>query len=244
MQMLASDLNNPEFVGATNPDALLYVEFYWHEPVDKWASEEESAKQGKRVVVRRPKQPFVRIMRPGDQTSILETAVREEHKARWPEKWLYWQMAEGMIEGEKVPGWQLDEWPYLDDKPELLRELKFVRFQTVDQLAGASDAQIQKLGIGGLGLREQARVDLRNRMGKEFQAQIAEKDKKIADMEERMAKLEAAIMNSAPAAPVAPDAKSMMDSTERQELVAQYVAKHGRKPHGKMSVEKIRAALG
>ena len=89
--MLASDLNNPEFVGAVNPDSLLYVEFYWHEPIDKWSSEQATMKAGKRVVIKLPKQPFVRIMRPGDQTTIVETAVREDHKARWPEKWMYWQ---------------------------------------------------------------------------------------------------------------------------------------------------------
>ena len=78
--MLASDLANPEFVGARNPDDMLYVEFYWHEPVDKNKSEE----QGK--TIREDKQPFVRIMRPGDNTSILETPVRDSHKQRWPQK--------------------------------------------------------------------------------------------------------------------------------------------------------------
>ena len=192
MSMLASDLNNPEFQGAVpNPDALLYVEFYWHEPVDKWASEVASQEKGKRVTVKLPRQPFVRIMRPGDQTSIIETPVREEHKMRWPDRWLYWQMAEGMIDDQKVPGFQLEDWNHLADKPELLRELKFARFQTVDQVAGASDAQVQKLGIGGPGLREQARADLRNRMGSEMREAMAAKDRELAEMKERMARLEA-----------------------------------------------------
>ena len=209
MAYLATDVANPDFVGAQNPDAALFVEFYWHEPVDKWASEEESNRLGKNTLVKRKemlvdpvtgkskptgknlKLAYVRIMRPGDQTSIIETSVREEHKQRWPERWLYWQMQEGLIDGgENVPGWRIEEWPHLTEKQELLRDLKHARFHTVDMVAGASDAQVQRLGIGGAGLREQARVDLRNRMGKEFGDKLAAKDKEVADMKARLEALE------------------------------------------------------
>ncbi len=30
--MLASDLNNPEFTNPSNPEAQLFVDFFWHEP--------------------------------------------------------------------------------------------------------------------------------------------------------------------------------------------------------------------
>jgi hypothetical protein len=194
--LLASDLNNPDFVGATNPDSQLYVEFYWHEPVDKWASEVKTQEQGKRVVVKGERQAFVRIMRPGDQTTIIETPVREDHKQRWPERWMYWQMSEGLVDNQVVPGWRIDEWPYLMDKPELLRELKYTRFQTVDQVAGASDAQVQKMGVGGMGLREQARIDLRGHYNKEVAKQLEDKDRELNEMKERMAKLEALVMQA------------------------------------------------
>ena len=39
MSLLASDLNNPAFVGAMNPDSVLSAEFYWHEPEDVHKSE-------------------------------------------------------------------------------------------------------------------------------------------------------------------------------------------------------------
>lgn len=189
--MLASDLNNPEFVGATNPDALLHVEIYWHEPVDKWASEVESEKKGKRVVVKRAREEWIRIMRPGDKDTIMECKLREDHKQRFPDKWLYFQIAEGLIDGGKdIPGWKLEEWPELDDQQDLLRELKFNRFYTVEQVAGAQDAQVQRLGIGGPGLRERARVALRERMRKEFAADLHEKDKLIAEQGEAIAALQ------------------------------------------------------
>jgi len=173
--MLASDVNNPEFVGAQNPDALLHVEFFWAEPIDKWASEEK----GKEV--RLKKQPFVRIMKPGDSTSILETAVREDHKARWPNQWLYWQMKEGLVEdGSGIPGWRIEEWPELANKPEQLRELHFLRFFVVEQIAGASDHQIQKMGMAGPGLRERARAAMRDRMNQQVKDAMKEKDATIA----------------------------------------------------------------
>jgi hypothetical protein len=41
---------------------------------------------------------------------------------------------------------------------------------------------VQKMGVGGLGLREQARVDLRNRTARTHGRAVAEKDKEIAEM--------------------------------------------------------------
>lgn len=189
--MVASDLNNPAFVGAINPDTLLHVEFYMHEPEDVHKSEE----QGK--IVRGPKQPYIRISNPGDKTSIVESPVFERHKARWPDRWLYFQIKEGLVEGAvEVPGWRIEEWTHLN--PEQLRELKFLRFSVVEQVAGASDEQIQKLGMGGLGLREAARQALRARMGAETREAMEKKDAEISalkqanvEMLEKFAKFEA-----------------------------------------------------
>ena len=189
--MLASDLNNNEFVGATNPDAMLAVEFYWHEPLDKWGSEVATQEAGRRVEKKLPRQPFVRISRPGDNTSILEAPVREVHKQRFPEKWLYFQLSEGLIDGAAdIPGFKLDEWTYLDDKPEQKRDLKYLRFLTVEQLAGASDGQIQRI-MGGLGLREMAKQALREKLGADVKAQIEAKDKQLAEQGEAIEALKA-----------------------------------------------------
>ena len=181
--MLASDLNNPEFSNPMNPEALLHVEFYWHAPIDKWQSQlQEKEVRGARI-------PFVRIMRPGDNTSNHETAVRDDHKRRWPQLWLAWQVKEGMIEGTAdLPGWKIEEWPAI--KEEQRHELKYLRFHTVEQIAGASDAQVQRLGIGGVGLREQAKIALKERNRAEYKAELDAKDKELSDMKARLAKLE------------------------------------------------------
>ena len=193
--MLASDLANPEFVGSRNPDDALFVEFYMHEGIDK----NKTVETGKKI--RLDPAPYVRIAVPGDKTSIIETPVREDHKRRWPQKWLYFQMQEGLVTGEQeLPGWKLEEWDYLDS--EQVRELKYNRFTIVEQVAGASDAQIQKLGMGGVALREAAKRALRDKMGAEVREEIERKDKeiaqlKIADQEnkDRLAKLEAMMLS-------------------------------------------------
>lgn len=201
--MLASDLNNPEFLGATDPNAGMWVEFYWHSPIDK----NESIRVGKRVVQkelelqkdgvtykrtdRDLRIPYIRIMRPGDQTSILETAVREDHKAKWPARWMAWQIKEGLVDGtgKDIPGWNVDEWEEVNKDVSRVRELHYLHFHTVEQIAGASDAQVQRLGIGGLGLRERARVALRNKMGSETRVEIERRDKELAELKAQMAEL-------------------------------------------------------
>lgn len=188
--MLASDLNNPEFIGARNPDSGLFVEFYWHEPVDAWASREQSQAAQRNIVVKLPKQPFVRIMVPGDKTSEWTGAVSEAHKRRFPQQWMAWQINEGIIGGDgDIPGWKLEEWDEIDK--ELARELLHMRFQTVEQLAGASDKQIQGVGIGGLSLRERARTALRNKMGAETRAALEAKEKETQELKAESEKLKA-----------------------------------------------------
>jgi hypothetical protein len=193
--MLASDLNNPEFVGARNPDELLQVEFYWHTQI----LQRKSLEAGKEVLGARI--PYIRICRPGDRDTILETPVRNDHKARFPQKWLAWQIKEGLVEGvnDEVPGWKIDEWPVV--KADQLHELKYMRFHTVEQIAMATDAQVQRMGIGGIGLREQAKLALKERSRVEYKVEMDAKQKELDDMRERMAKMEA-FMASMPA-PVA-----------------------------------------
>lgn len=194
--MLASDVNNTEFVGAKDPDSGLFVEFFWHEPVDGWSSRAKSQEEQRNVVVKGSKMPYVRIMVPGDKTSEWVQAVTEAHKQRFPRQWMAWQIAEGLIGGEEdIPGWKLSEWEEVN--PDLLRELTYMRFQTVEQLAGASDKQVQGMGLGGLGLREKARVALRNKMGSETKAALDADRAEKEEMKREIAELKALVAASA-----------------------------------------------
>lgn len=212
--MLASDLNNPEFTGSRDPDSGLYVEFYWHEPVDAWSSMQASREQQRNVVIKLPKQAFVRIMVPGDKTSEFTCAVDERHKQRFPRHWLAWQIAEGLIGGEEdIPGWKLAEWDEIG--ADMIRELQYLRFQTVEQLAGASDKQIQGIGIGGLQLREKARVALRNRMGAETRIAIEARDAENAALKEQMRVLQEQMSQLLDTKTAAPDVPSLLGDTKR-----------------------------
>lgn len=247
---IASDLGNKNFVGAVNPDSLLSVEFFWHRPEDP----NKSMEAGKLVYGERI--PYVRIQNPGDKTSIIETPVTNVHKQRWPDHWLRWQVQEGMMgNGADVPGWKLEEWTYLNH--DQVKELKYLRFSVVEQVAGASDDQIQRMGMGGLALREEARRALKARLGAEVKEELQKKDAEIAALraadaakEERLARLEALLTapktEVTPAAPVlvvaAQDA--LTDDVERAALVAKYIEKFGKKPHHKSGIAKIRKELG
>lgn len=181
--MLPSDLNNPAFVGPINPDSMLSVEFYMHAPEDVHKSEAA----GK--MVRLPEMPYVRIQAPGDHTSVMESPVFESHKRRFPDKWLYFQIQNKMIEGAaEIPGWKIEEWTHLN--PEQVRDLKFMRFSVVEQVANASDSQCQKMGMGGMSLRESARLALRSRMGVEIKQEMDKKDALIASQGDAIAALQ------------------------------------------------------
>jgi hypothetical protein len=200
--MLASDVNNPEFTGAISPDSRVHVEFYMYSPVDKF----ETQKQGREV--RGPKMPFIRIMNPGDRTSIIETFVTDYHKMRFSQQWRAWQIKEGLLTGEvQIPGWSIDDWPELNQ--EQREELKFMKFTVVEQLAGANDAQVQKLGMGGIGLREKAKRALQARMGAETRDAIQKKDEEISELKTSLAKLEALVKEKLAAPePTSPEAAS------------------------------------
>lgn len=182
--MLASDLHNPEFVGARNPDDLLQAEFNWRETKTMFGKPVLDADgKPKRVL-------FVRIQRPGDDASVINAPAREDHKKRFPRQWMEFQMREGVpIDGANIPGWMIDEWDEMNEEQK--RELKYMRFMTVEQIAYASDMQIQRMGMGGMGLRERAKAALRNRLDATVKEKIAERDKTIAELVERDRKRDA-----------------------------------------------------
>jgi hypothetical protein len=131
----------------SNADTHLHVEFY---------NFEKDPYKGK---------PFVRIIVPGDKTNIVEQPAREDHKERFPRQWLYFQMAnsDAPIIGTKLEEWNKTAPEDLTDYQ--MAELQILKFQTVEQVATASDSQLQRIGMGGAGLRERAKafMALRNR---------------------------------------------------------------------------------
>lgn len=133
---LASDLDNTDFTGATNPDSRLAVQFY-SRPMP---NEFESDKQGRPIFY---DADFVKIFVPGDSTSVIDTPVREEHKKRFPLHWAHYQNQHAGDQREI--GTPLSQWPRLS--PAQVEELRALKFHTVENVANASDASLQRLGM-------------------------------------------------------------------------------------------------
>ena len=127
----------------SNADSLLHVEFYTHD---------RDPYKGK---------PFVRIVVPGDKNNIIDQPVRDDHRERFPRQWMWYQMQNGDTPavGTPIIAWHRDR---PDDISEgQAQELAVLKFQTVEQLASGSDMQMQRIGMGGVGLRERARAYIR-----------------------------------------------------------------------------------
>lgn len=177
--MLASDLNNPAFAGPQNPDDLLAVEFYDYAAIDTWKTQETGIKAF------RAECPFVRISIPGTTHFNVERPATEADAKKWPRQWQAYQMSTGKAAvPEDVPGWKLEDWPDLN--AEQVRQLKFLRFYTVEQIAAANDAQVQGIGMGGEGLKRQARKALEARNAVTANSEIAKRDAEIAELRAKL----------------------------------------------------------
>jgi hypothetical protein len=194
--MIASDDNNPNFSGAHNPDARLSVRFYRKPMKNEYESNEKSRDIFFDV-------DFVEIMVPGDSNTIIDTPVREEHKKRFP---IHWARYQNSVAGEEQHiGTPLSSWAKLS--PAQVAELKAIKFFTVDQVANASDAQIQKLGMSAgmspYAFRDAALVFLKSAdsnataskaseaesRAKSLELQLAENNVKMAEMQAQLAQL-------------------------------------------------------
>lgn len=137
-------------------------------------------------------QVFVKIMSPGNQLNIVDVPATEYHKKRFAKHWIHFQMQNG---DHKIPGIPLVDWRKArpDDVSEAqLTELGILKFSVVEQLAGATDAQLQRIGMGGVGLRAAAQAFVRDHRATSSSNELDETKKKLADLEAKMAAFMAA----------------------------------------------------
>ena len=158
-----------------NADEQLQVDFYIAKDVDpKW--------DGK---------PFVRINIPGDKTTIIEQPMNEDHKRRFPRQYLYFQMKQNENDVPAM-GTSFDVW-IAEGNGDITKgqgeELRILKFQTVEQVANASDAQLQRIGMGSAGLREKAKGFLAKRNRSETENQLDDTKKQLAELQAQMSAL-------------------------------------------------------
>lgn len=140
-------------------------------------------------------QPFVRIIVPGDKTNIVDQMVREDHKRRFPRQWLHFQMQNNNAEVIGVPlkQWVLDDPDNFNDMQ--MAELQIFKFQTVEQVATATDNQLQRVGMGAVSLRELARRYLQVKNQSSSQNEIENTKQELALVKEQMAALMAQLQD-------------------------------------------------
>lgn len=156
-----------------NADSQLYVEFYLRD---------DAQYRG---------QTFVRIQAPGDKTNVVDQPLREDHKARFPRQYLHFQIQQNEGAASAI-GTPLTDWYKAapeDINRDTIAELNILKFVTVEQLALASDSQLQRIGMGGVGLREKARLYLNRKNRQESSAELEETKAQLAALQAQMAEL-------------------------------------------------------
>ena len=153
-----------------NGDSQLHVEFY---------TSDTKGWEGK---------PFVRIVIPGDKNTIIDQPAREDHKERFPRQWLHYQIQQSEGAAAEI-GTPLARW-HKDAPDEINRshieELSILKFVTVEQLALASDQQLQRI-MGGVGLRERARQYLNRKNRHEANSELEETKRQLAELQAQIA---------------------------------------------------------
>lgn len=155
-------------------DSQLHVDFYEHPGPDPNADLKYKGKT------------FIRIIVPGDPRSIIDTIAQEHHKKRFAHHWLRFQMKQ---EGTTIAGISLDTW--LADRPmevnaDQIAELRIFKFQVVEQVARMPDGIAQKIGMGGIGLREKAIAYLRDKNKSEIDSELATTRNELAELKAQM----------------------------------------------------------
>ena len=189
-----------------NGDARLTVHFY-KKPMQ---NEYKTAIEGRPIF---DDVLMVKIFTPGDNMTVIDTLVREDHKARFPLQWAAFLNRVG--NDQQISGTPLSQWPLVT--PAQAEELKALKFYTVENIAMASDAQLQRIGmLAGMSshtfrdrainflkvAKEEASVSQHEeeiRTLREENAKIkSETDAKLAQMQEQMANILAAVGEKKP----------------------------------------------
>jgi hypothetical protein len=198
----------------SNADSRLQVRFY-KRPVQQ---EQESLAAGRPIF---KEFDFVHICVAGDSLTEIDTYALASHKQRFPIQWANYQNRLG-ADDQEVVGTPVSEWPIVSKSQ--AEELRALKFHTVEAVAGASDAQLQRMGMAAgmspyafrdkakafLNLatnaaetdkREQEINALKEELAKKDLETVkmkAETDAKLAQMQDQMAAILAAVGEKKP----------------------------------------------
>jgi len=135
---------------------------------------------------------FIRIDIPGNQTLQIDTEASRNngaYKKRFPHHWLRYQMdknGDTTASGTRLQDW-MNERPDDLKIPDQLAELQIFKFQTVEQLANASDVSIQRIGMGGAGLQAKAQLYLRGKNKVASESELTATRNELDELKKQMA---------------------------------------------------------
>jgi len=121
----------------SNADSRLQVRFY-RKPVHQ---EQESMDAGRPIY---KEFDFVHICVAGDTLTEIDTFALQQHKTRFPIQWANYMNRQGAND-EEVVGTPVSEWPLVSKSQ--AEELRAMKFYTVESIANASDQQLQRMGM-------------------------------------------------------------------------------------------------
>ena len=126
--------------------------------------------------------PFVEIITPGNNKSVVDCKVKPDHQQRWPARWKAFQERHENVES----GTPLEQWAYLG--PSQVATLKVLNIFTVEQLAEVSEAAFEQMGPGARDLRERARQHLQpaGSTEQELRGEVADLKGQIADLNSKL----------------------------------------------------------
>jgi hypothetical protein len=134
----------------------------------------------------------ISIAFPGSR-DVFEGPVEEHHKRQYPQHYANWKKNS---EEKTVVGTLLSEWPQISRS--LVEQFNTVGVYTVEQLAGASDTALDRMGADSMTMHKKAKAWLElakesasgMNLAKENKALLAKVDKLTAEMDEMSAKFE------------------------------------------------------
>lgn len=132
-----------------NADSALWVEFYEDKVLQNFLSEQEGRPIYHDVV-------NIRIRIPGNDTLVIDRAMEEGDKIRFPRHWAFF---EAKTKNGDHPGTPISEMPGVTKAT--VENLRVRGFYTVEQFAAASDQVLSSLGMGAgvspVGFRDQCK---------------------------------------------------------------------------------------
>jgi hypothetical protein len=189
-----------------NANSRLVVFFHKKAKKNNFKSEQEGRPIFDDVV-------YIKKMVPGDSLSIIDRPMYESDKNEFPLQWAHFQNRQS--DDQMISGTPLIEWPILTTAQ--AEELRGLKFYTVENIANASDSQLQRIGmLAGMSphtFRDKAKLFINKAKDiaedskreqelanlREENAKIkAETDAKLAQMQEQMTNILAAVGEKKP----------------------------------------------